>query len=143
MQPESQGQAREWLLRADRDILIAQRALEGSIPLGEATAYHAQQAAEKALKGFLVAHDLAFPFTHALVPLVRMCYEVTPAFAQFLAAAQLLTPYAVRFRYPEGPLEPPIEEAREALRLAGDIVRFVRPAVFGKWESERSLEGSS
>lgn len=131
MQPESRRLAREWLLRADRDLLIAERGLRDPIPLGEATAYHAQQAAEKALKGFLVAHDLAFPLTHALVPLVRACRDVTPEFAQFLAAAQILTPYAVRFRYPEGPLEPSLDEAEEALGMAEEMVHFVRQQIFG------------
>src|SRR5262249_4927978 len=98
----------------------------GSEPLPDAGAYHAQQAAEKALKGFLVAHATAFPLTHALERLRRLCENLDPNFARFIDAAQTLSPYATRFRYPGGPLEPPVPEAQEAIKLAGEIVEFVR-----------------
>jgi predicted nucleotidyltransferase len=43
----------------------------------------------------------------------------------YAAAAQALTPYAIRFRYPDpgSPLEPPPAEAQQAVQLAEGIVR--------------------
>lgn len=58
--------------------------------------------------------------------LVAHYQAIAPGFAQFLPVAQMLTPYAVRFRYPLGPLEPPLPEAEEALRLAAAVVAFVQ-----------------
>ena len=51
---------------------------------------------------------------------------MTAYHAQQAALAQTLDPYATRFRYPGGPLAPPVSEAETALRLAEQIVNFVR-----------------
>lgn len=126
MQPDPLREAQEWLIRAERDLLVAQRALQGPTILGEAAVYHAQQAAEKALKAFLAAHNRALRRTHDLVELVTECEALDPAFARLLNAARVLTPYAVRFRYPGGPLEPSVAEARQALEFAQEIVSVVR-----------------
>jgi hypothetical protein len=37
-----------------------------------------------------------------------------------------LTPYATQFRYPGGPMSPPAADADQAVRLAQDVVSFVR-----------------
>lgn len=50
MQPEAADEARDWMTRAERDLLIGQRALHVEPILADQAAYHAQQAAEKALK---------------------------------------------------------------------------------------------
>ena len=74
-------------------------------------AFHAQQAAEKALKGSLAAHGRTFARTHDLIELTAACQIVDPRFARFLVSARTLTPYVVCFRYPGGPLEPSADEA--------------------------------
>jgi len=126
MRPESLREAQEWLTRAERDLLATERSLRDRPILGEVTVFHAQQAGEKALKGYLTAHDTAFTRTHDLVELVTLCERIDPEFSRFLNAARILTPYAVRFRYPGGPLEPTIGEAEQALQLAREILLFVR-----------------
>jgi HEPN domain-containing protein len=97
--------------------------------LGDAAAYHAQHAAEKALKGFLTAYGLPFQKTHQLEPLIKVCAMIDPQFQQFIAAAQVLSPYASEFRYPGGRIEPPEAEARDAYQYATDILAFVRDAL--------------
>lgn len=62
-------EAREWLTRAQRDLQAARTQLHTSPPLPEMTAYHAQQAGEKALKAFLTLHRTPFRPTHDLVEL--------------------------------------------------------------------------
>ena len=47
--PETLREALEWLDRAQRDLEVARRELGVDHPLLEMTAYHAQQAGEKAL----------------------------------------------------------------------------------------------
>jgi HEPN domain-containing protein len=125
MRPESVREAREWLTRAERDLLAAERSLGIQPVLGEAAVYHAQQAGEKALKGYLAARDTAFSRTHDLIELVTLCEGLDQSFSHFANAARILTPYAVRFRYPGGPLEPSPGEAVQALQLAREIVQFV------------------
>jgi HEPN domain-containing protein len=126
MRPELLREVVAWLDRADRDLLLARRALEGPLPLGEGTAYHSQQAAEKALKAYLTARQQAFPRTHDLLSLVNDCSVSDPDFARFQQSARILTPYATLFRYPGGPIEPPLADARRGLDLAAEVVAFVR-----------------
>src|SRR4051794_16462263 len=57
MHPSALAEARDWLLRADQDLAVTERLLQAP-PLLGAAAYHAQQAAEKALKAFLAAHNV-------------------------------------------------------------------------------------
>jgi HEPN domain-containing protein len=82
------------LLRARRDLLAVERALSGEPVLGDQAAFHSQQAAEKAFKAFLTAHDHPFVKTHNLERLVRLCQSIDLAFAGFMEAAHTLNPYA-------------------------------------------------
>jgi len=100
--------------------------LDASLPLPEIAAYHAQQAAEKALKAFLTARSTPFRRTHDLVELQQQCEGIDAGFSALAATAQTLTPYATLFRYPGGPLAPPVTDARLAVRLAAGAVRHIR-----------------
>ena len=126
MRPDAWREANDWLRRAERDLLAADRALTGEPPLGDAAVYHAQQAAEKALKALLAGYGHPVPRTHDLVALLSQCSAIQPGLAQLLPAAETLTPYAVLFRYPGGPMEPESEEAREAIDLAVSVVEAAR-----------------
>ena len=130
MQPDSLRYALDWLTRADRDLLGAEKAVTGRPFLADQAAFHAQQAVEKGLKAFLTAHDSPFPRTRNLERLVEGCRAIDPEFARFATAARTLSPYATQFRYPGGLLEPSLQDAYEAIRLAGEIVHFVRGRLF-------------
>lgn len=118
--------------------MAAKHMLQVDPILGDAVAYHAQQSAEKALKGFLTAYGLPFQKTHLLESLVTTCEMIDPQFQQFTAAAQILSPYAIEFRYPGGRLEPLEAEALNAVRYATDILQFVRKALAGATPSSSS-----
>lgn len=126
MQPSTIREAREWLERADLDLRLAERALQIPPPLAGGAAYHAQQAAEKALKAFLAAHNIPFPLTHNLTVLLPLCQALDPAFGQFGVVAATLTPFATQFRYPGGPIEPAVRDARQGVQDAAGLVSFVR-----------------
>ena len=70
MQPQYLGDAADWIVRAERDLEAAKLMLAADPMLGDSAAYHAQQAAEKALKGFLTAYGMTFRKTHLLEELV-------------------------------------------------------------------------
>lgn len=125
MRPEALREAHEWLVRADTDLRLGERALEAP-PIASGAAYHAQQAAEKALKAFLAAHDLPFRRTHDFVELLTQCVALDPVLSQFDATARTLAPYATEFRYPGGTLEPPLRVAETAVKEASELVRVVR-----------------
>ncbi len=131
MQPQYLGDAEEWFVRAERDLEAVKQMLAADPVLGDTAAYHAQQAFEKALKGFLVAYGVPFRKTHLLQELVEACELIDPQFQQFTAAAQILTPYASEFRYPGGRLKPSDAEAHAAYQHAEAILQFVRTALAG------------
>lgn len=129
MQPRFLSDAEEWFARAESDLNIAKVLLDTDPVLGEGVAFHAQQAAEKSLKGFLEAYGQPFPKTHDVLEVLNLCEPLEPTFKQFTDAARTLSPYAVEFRYPGKRLEPPEAEARAAYRFAADIYQFVRAAL--------------
>jgi hypothetical protein len=78
-----EGKARtvgHWLRKARHDLRSAHRLYTDAPPLLDTAAYHCQQAAEKALKGYLTQHDIPFRKTHLLVPLVAECALIDPQF---------------------------------------------------------------
>lgn len=116
----------EWFRKADADLRIAELALNDEAPLAEIACYHAQQCAEKYLKGYLVSKQIPFKFVHELAYLVKLCLKTDPEFPSLLDPAAELQDYATDTRYPSEEFEPPTcEEAREALQRAMRIREFV------------------
>ena len=116
---------RNWLTKADHDLGSARKLASGDDPYLDTAIYHCQQAAEKALKAFLVFVDRPFEKTHSLTVLVDFAEPVAADFASMRDAAERLTPYATEFRYPSDVLLPDAGEFAEALSLADDVCRFV------------------
>jgi HEPN domain-containing protein len=83
--------------------------------------FHAQQAAEKAMKAFLAYHDVPFRKTHHLDELGQQCLAIDPTLNVIAHAAAPLTEYAWRFRYPGDSDEPERAEAEEALQVAQSV----------------------
>ena len=89
--------------------------------------YHCQQAAEKAVKAFLVHHGKPYEKTHDIEVLTDLAGEIDSKFRTLVDAADALTPYATRFRYPNATfaVEPQPTEYDEALKYAQTICDFV------------------
>lgn len=104
---------------------MAELALGDVPPLVGEALYHAQQAAEKALKGFLVWNGVTYPLTHDIRKLMDLCAPVDPSLDAALAVAVGLTQFAVRFRYP-GEDQPTVDESRYWLDLARRTCEEVR-----------------
>ena len=118
---------RDWFEKADQDLEMARRALKPGQPLPEMTCYHAQQCAEKYLKGYLIAHSVPFRCVHDLIYLMQLCIARNPTFEKLMPAVEILNEYGATMRYPmEGSVETDIETAREAIRLAEQIATLVR-----------------
>ena len=74
--PQVCTEVQEWMRYARTDLRAASFLLDTPPDAQLISAYHAQQGAEKALKGFLVRHGVAFPFTHS-ISLLRELVEHT------------------------------------------------------------------
>jgi len=116
--------SREWPVKADMDLSAAW-ALLGTGEHSATVAFDAQQAAEKALKGFLVWRQVEFPKTHDIKRLLVLCGSVDADLAGSLAAAAELTPYGVDYRYPGDYPPASMETAESALMIADRVVASV------------------
>lgn len=114
-----------WLRRATNDLAAAEHDLQAEPPLLGDIAFHAQQAAEKAMKAFLTWHCRPLRKTHNLVELGEQCVAIDTTLESLLRRAAPLTEYAWKFRYP-GPLEDPSgQEAQHALETAHGVYKAI------------------
>src|SRR6266487_4389806 len=81
---------RQWLTKAHRDLGAAEQ-LSRTPEFRETAVYHCQQAAEKALKAFLVWVEIPPPRTHDLADLLLACASSEPTFSNLDAAARKLS----------------------------------------------------
>jgi HEPN domain-containing protein len=108
----------QWLNRAHKDLVAGEMLLKGGFEDYENVGFHAQQAAEKYIKAFLVRHQIEFPKAHNIALLRQLVANVDPELAKSLAEADALTPYGVEFRYPGDLPSVSRDEGERAVRLA-------------------------
>lgn len=94
------GSAKEWLRYAKGDLHVAELILRDEESLPSLAAFHAQQAAEKALKAILILRDVDFPRTHDLVALAGLLPHAERVLSVSDAELEELTTWAVEARYP-------------------------------------------
>lgn len=123
--PELVSETKAWLSKAAHDIRMAELALQDDPPMTDQAVYHAQQAAEKAMKGLLTWHERIFRKTHNLVELGGACAGLLPQLEPLLRRAAGLSDYAWQYRYPGDMEEPDAEEAEDALNLAQETVTTI------------------
>jgi len=110
----------EWLHKAEGDLATAQRELRvRRNPNYDAACFHSQQCAEKAFKAVMAEKNIQIIRTHDIEVLLDSCLELYPLWEGFRSRCQLLTQYAVIYRYPgEAAIK---EEARQAVVAAKAI----------------------
>jgi HEPN domain-containing protein len=121
MTPQREEAAR--LLRLARRDEAALHALLGAPGVGAAVAFfHAQQAAEKALKAVMCLHALEYRRTHDLEELAGQLTDAghPPSVAE--ADLRLLTPYAVEYRYDDE--APELLTAAQAQAIVADVLAW-------------------
>ena len=118
----------QWIGRARSDLILAQMADNERI-LPEILAFHAQQAAEKALKALLIHNQVEFPRTHVIALLLNLCGQAGYQAPEKLLDALDLTRYAVAARYPSD--EDPVtrDQAREAALAASNVLTWVETQI--------------
>jgi HEPN domain-containing protein len=72
--------AKAWLTKARHDLEAARRVGGANPPLLDVALYHCQQAAENALKAFLLFRQVRLERTHDIGVLVEMAAEADPDF---------------------------------------------------------------
>lgn len=123
------GSPQDWLRHAESDLALANLALEREEILAEQVCFHAQQAAEKALKAMLIARQRRFPPVHDLEQLLEVARQAHLALPVWSDDLLDLTPYAVETRYPGYWEEITTAERDRAVELAAKIVAWVKEQV--------------
>jgi HEPN domain-containing protein len=122
--------ALRWLRQAEHDLAIA----SGHQERGDFSdaCFMAEQAAQKALKAFLIGHgDRSVPI-HSVAQLVERCAQIDPAFAVHVTTGRVLDQYYIPTRYPDALAPPAVpfesytqEQGDRAVAAAQAIVALV------------------
>jgi len=120
------NEAANWFEFARTDLRMAELALDAG--LFNQTCFHAHQAVEKLLKGFILARGKRVPRTHSLVDLGRLAQEL--GFPRELRdKIRILDGYYLPTRYPDAVPHlshwPQREEAEEAISLAKEAWQWI------------------
>jgi HEPN domain-containing protein len=98
-------QALLYLQKAAEDEVLLDEVIESARVSDAAIGFHCQQAAEKLLKALLSHLGIRFRRTHDLKELMDLAVDSGMEIPGHLIELDLLTPYAVEFRYDLLPLE--------------------------------------
>ena len=123
--PVRTADTRGWLRKALIDLQAGEFELGGDVSLAADAVFHAQQAVEKSMKGFLAWHDRPFRKTHELEEIGEACLAIDPSLRELVDRAVPLTEYAWKFRYPGEIDEPTRQEAQDALAIARDFYEAI------------------
>jgi HEPN domain-containing protein len=120
--------AKEWIAKAEGDYATALRERRArKNPNYDAACYHAQQCIEKYFKGILQSRDIGFVRTHDLSLLLDACLGEFPLWESFCPDLEMLTQYAIAFRYPGETATR--TEARQAVDAATKLRKILRTAL--------------
>ena len=114
-----------WLIKAQHDLLSANKLITGEEPVLDTAIYHTHQCAEKSLKAFLAFNNKPIIRTHDLIALVDICVELNQDFMELYELVEELNPYSIMFRYPAEVMEPDMSEALGGIQKAKQILDFV------------------
>lgn len=121
----SAGTPEDWLRHARSDLALARAVEDNPDVLPNQTAFHAQQAAEKAIKAVMIHEGIDFPLTHDLKELVKRWTNSGRLWPHALANVKALNPYAVESRYPGYSHQISRTEMLAAIEMAEQVVLWV------------------
>jgi len=115
----------KWFRKAESDLLVIKNNLSSNeVPI-DACCFHAQQAAEKYLKAYLVSKLIIFPKTHDLQTLLNLCITANHSFIRIKEPAIRLSDFAIGPRYPDAFDDLTIDDALNAEKDAMEIKEFI------------------
>ncbi|HEC35118.1 MAG TPA: HEPN domain-containing protein [Anaerolineae bacterium] len=138
---DPRAEAERWFRQAVYDLQVARHAEHGRFHF--AACFHAQQAAEKALKARRYAQGERIVLGHSVLRLAEECAGVDPRFKDVARKCGRLDLFYIPARYPNGlpggiPADVYTEaEAELALRLAQQVLDLVAEVLGLKSTGER------
>lgn len=113
-----------WMLKAEHDIISADRLIGIEPMILDSACFHCQQAIEKLLKAFLCYKEQDIERTHNIRFLLEKCSEFDLSFETL--DPRNINMYAVWGRYPDDTLMPTTEEAKYFFQLANQVNAMVK-----------------
>ncbi len=129
LSPSPAGLPRTWLAYAKRDLAAAHTLHENPNDFPEQVGFHAQQAAEKAIKAVVLEKKIEFDYTHDLGGLLGDLTRSGVVPPPDVARARVLTRFAVNTRYPDPPDEITDDDIDDALMIAEATVAWAASLV--------------
>lgn len=118
-----------WFEKAEHDFLAIRKLVVGDDVPWDVVTFHAQQGAEKYLKGFLRLHDTRPPKIHDLSRLLDLCLAHDGSLASLRSDCIELTDAGYQSRYPDTTDEPGEAIATHAIEMARRISDAIRERV--------------
>jgi HEPN domain-containing protein len=118
-----------WFEKAENDLLNISNNLSAKNIPWDTVCFHAQQAAEKYLKGFLIFHGNTPPRTHDLIAILGNCIDYDDTLSNIKEDCFLLSEMAVASRYPSDIYEPAESDGKKMIRSANNIKQEITSRV--------------
>ena len=118
---------REWMNHARSDLALAKNRIPDTHL--EHFCFHAQQAAEKAIKAVMIKRGIEFPYTHDLARLLTLLDESGESIPHAVRYAEELTHYAASTRYPTFDGTVSEKDYQEAVEAAEAVVQWAEERI--------------
>ena len=128
---------REWWRYAEEDLGVAEREMEAGSAAYHTICFLCQSAAEKFLKGYLIAQGWTLERTHDIVALLELAAQFEAGWESMLSEGAVLNEYIVAGRYPGDVVLEEIGKPQAAEAL--DAVRHIRSHLRGIMMSKYDL----
>ena len=125
--------AKQWLGKADNDLLNVDNNLASEVIPFDTVCFHCQQAAEKMLKAYLIANERPYPVTHDLLLILEQVLSIDPNAQKLRDPLAVLMPYAVEVRYPDDLYMPTRADAIEARKATEQVRDWLKAACPVLW----------
>jgi HEPN domain-containing protein len=119
------AETKSWFTEAANDLRAVAHEFSAEPPVLVGIVFHCQQAAEKAMQGFLTWHDRPLRKTHSLEEIGDQCLRIDQTRKPLVGRAVPLTDYAWKFCYPGEPEEPSLSESQDAFTLAREVYEAI------------------
>ena len=123
MNRETENFIKEWIQKANEDLLVVNKLTEFEIIATSAVCFHCQQAVEKFLKAFLISKGIEIRKTHNIEFLLVECSEFDSDFEKI--DPKNLSDFGVDVRYPGDMYTPSEIETIEHKEIAFFVKKVV------------------
>lgn len=123
MNNEIKTYIKQWILKADEDLLVINKLTEFEIFATSSVCFHCQQAVEKYLKAFLISNGIDIKKTHNIEFLLSECADMDSDFAEI--DPKNLSDFDVDARYPGDMYVPSENETIEHKQIVLSVKKLV------------------